>query len=130
LSSQTILFNRYNTITQKIAMNIIIPSKSEIAQYAPPSNSEIAEFAREAFERQKKHEREMTTKYGYVKPIISLLHKGVRIVAVKNRVHWSPSWKTVPDFLFDYIVFILGRDWFINEFNKPQKKRHINQCRI
>ncbi len=105
-------------------MKIIIPTKSEIAKYAPLSESEAMEFVRTTIEKQKIHEHERIKKYGYVKPIISCLHKGVRIVAVKSSVTWSASWKTVPDFLLDYIVQVLGHEWFVQESKKHKNERH------
>jgi hypothetical protein len=44
---------------------------------------------------------------------------------VKNRLHWSKSWKTFPDFLADYIKKTIGSEWGNAEIAKPESERHI-----
>lgn len=63
-------------------------------------------------------------KQGEVRPIISLDHQGYKFVAVGDRLHYSKSWKTFHDFLFDYIKKILGSEWGNFEFKKPLQQRH------
>jgi hypothetical protein len=57
-------------------------------------------------------------------PIISAEFKGYKFVAVGNRIHYSSSWKTFPDFLFDFIILKLGSDWGNAELKKPIENRH------
>lgn len=57
-------------------------------------------------------------------PIISIEHKDLRIVVVKNRVFWSKNWRTFFDFLQDYIITLLGKNWYSDELQKPSEGRH------
>jgi hypothetical protein len=61
---------------------------------------------------------------GLGNPIISAEVAGKRLVAVKNRVMYSPNWKTFQDFLFDYIKMKLGSDWGSAELRKPPNEQH------
>lgn len=61
---------------------------------------------------------------GLGKPIIAVKHKDHQIVAVKNRLHFSKSWKTFPDFLMFYIKEVLGSEWGSIEIAKPESERH------
>jgi hypothetical protein len=58
------------------------------------------------------------------KPIIAVKHEGHQIVAVKNRLYFSKSWKTFPDFLMAYIRDVLGSEWGNGEIAKPKGERH------
>jgi hypothetical protein len=69
-------------------------------------------------------ERRRIDRYGYVRPIIAATFKGYRLVAVGSTLHWSQSWKTVADFLFDYIKTTLGPEWGMAEIQKPLAERH------
>lgn len=62
--------------------------------------------------------------YGKVKPIISADLQGNKFVAVGSELHYSKKWKTVPDFLMDYIKTALGSEWGNSELAKPYEKRH------
>lgn len=61
---------------------------------------------------------------GLGKPIISTEFQGQRIVAVGNRIYYSPNWKTFHDFLREYIFMLLGRDWIEKQRTKPPINRH------
>ncbi|MBN1973316.1 MAG: SEC-C domain-containing protein [Sedimentisphaerales bacterium] len=61
---------------------------------------------------------------GKGRPIISTIFKGYRFVAVGNRFHYSKSWKTFHDFLFDYIKILFGKKWGEAEKNKDLENRH------
>jgi hypothetical protein len=63
--------------------------------------------------------------FGDVRKIIHADFQGRKIVAVGSTVHWSPSWKTFPDFLFDHIKHVLGVDWGNAELKKPFAERHV-----
>jgi SEC-C motif-containing protein len=75
----------------------------------------------EDFERRK---RDHATTYGYVRPVISTIVGDTRFVAVGSTVHWSKTWKTVPDFLSEYIKRTLGEEWGTAEIRKPLADRH------
>jgi hypothetical protein len=61
---------------------------------------------------------------GLGKAIISAEVNNRRVVAVGNRIHHSDSWKTFHDFLRDYLIRLLGPDWFKAETAKPEAQRH------
>jgi hypothetical protein len=46
------------------------------------------------------------------------------MVAVRNTIHWSPKWKTFPDFLGDYIRRIFDPACGNSEIAKPFEQRH------
>lgn len=58
------------------------------------------------------------------RPIISAMVKDFRVVAVGDEVHWSPSWKTFPDFLNYYAKHVLGGEWANEELRKPFEEQH------
>lgn len=74
---------------------------------------------REAKEFQRKEQQ------GLGKPIISTDADGTRFIAVGSEVHYSKNWRTFPDFLFDYIIIVLGSDWGNAELKKKATKRHL-----
>jgi hypothetical protein len=61
---------------------------------------------------------------GLGKPIISTEANGYRVVAVKNRLHYSDKWKTFHDFLVNYLPSVLGREWGNAQLAKPADQRH------
>lgn len=61
---------------------------------------------------------------GLGKPIIAVQHEGNQLVAVKDRLHFSKSWKTFPDFLAYYIKYVLGAEWGNAEIAKPEEDKH------
>ncbi|MEW6388340.1 MAG: SEC-C metal-binding domain-containing protein [Thermodesulfobacteriota bacterium] len=62
--------------------------------------------------------------YGETRPIIATDFKGYKFVAVGNQLHYSKTWKTFHDFLFDYIKNCLGPDWGNLELKKDVTERH------
>lgn len=58
------------------------------------------------------------------RPIISAKMKDLRVVAVGDELHWSPNWRTFPDFLNDYVKRLLGLEWGTRELGKPFEDRH------
>ena len=48
---------------------------------------------------------------GAIRPMLHVNVQGDKLVAVGGRIYASPSWKTVPDFLLDYIKHQFGRAW-------------------
>lgn len=61
---------------------------------------------------------------GLGRSIISCEHAGYRMVAVANTMHCSKQWRTFQDFLREYLIIRLGRDWFKAELAKPVAERH------
>lgn len=61
---------------------------------------------------------------GLGRAIISCEHAGYRMVAVANTMHWSKQWRTFQDFLREYLIIRLGREWFKTELAKSVAERH------
>ena len=85
--------------------------------HAPPDF--MSAFARHAADERIREEQQ-----GLGKPIIAAKLNGQQIVKVGNTVFHSPKWKTVPDFLCDYIKKILDPAWGNAELAKPFNERH------
>ncbi|MDD3182746.1 MAG: SEC-C domain-containing protein [Alphaproteobacteria bacterium] len=77
-----------------------------------------------ALERHKADELIRQQQQGLGRPIISMNMKGHKIVAAGNTLYHSPKWKTVPDFLSDYLCMVLGSEWGNSEIQKPLTARH------
>jgi hypothetical protein len=76
------------------------------------------------FEKQRIQERERLKKYGKIKPIIHARQKDLKFVAVGNQVHYSKNWKTFPDFLFEYVFRVFGKEWCVRERDKKHEDKH------
>jgi hypothetical protein len=63
-------------------------------------------------------------KYGRVRPIIHADFKGKKYVGVGSELHGSAHWRTVPDFLSDYLQRFLAGPWYQVELEKPLENRH------
>ena len=61
---------------------------------------------------------------GRGRPIVSFQANDHQIIAVRDRVFWSKTWKTFPDFLSYYVKKVLGSDWGNAEIAKPVAERH------
>lgn len=77
-----------------------------------------------ALEKSRADELIRTQQQGLGKPIIAQKFAGQQFVAVGNKLYHSPSWKTVPDFLSDYLKSTLGSEWGNSEIKKPLDERH------
>jgi hypothetical protein len=78
----------------------------------------------EKFWENQRKEAERVRQFGHGRPIISWEDHGYRIVAVGKTIKWSRKWKTVQDFLCDYIKVTIGPDWGNAELKKPFDLRH------
>lgn len=96
-------------------------SSTSMLRRAP---KELEETGRLLLERAKAAEKQRKQQQGFGRPIISAEHNGIRIVAVGKRLMWSNKWKTVPDFLGDYIRSTLTPEWGNAELAKPFEQRH------
>jgi len=76
------------------------------------------------FDKKKRDEESRQKKYGKINPIIHISSKGIRFVAVDNKLYYSSKWATFPDFLLEYIWSIFGEDWFNIEKSKTQSEQH------
>lgn len=77
-----------------------------------------------AFVQHQLREAERARKFGHVRPIISTDHQGYKFVAVGNQLHYSKSWKTFHDFLWNYIAGVVTKEWGDAELKKPFEERH------
>lgn len=83
----------------------------------------IREQAHRLFEEHKAKELQRQKQQGLGRPIISIEHKGYRLVAVGNTM-WTGKWKTFYDFLATYLIKTLGEAWGKAESKKPPAERH------
>ncbi|WP_115540330.1 YecA family protein [Xanthomonas campestris] len=60
---------------------------------------------------------------GLGRPIIAAQTAGKRIVAVGHRL-FQGAWPTFHDFLYSYILDVLGCDWFEAQTQLEHKERH------
>lgn len=58
------------------------------------------------------------------RPIVASAVSGTTVVAVGKRIYSSPKWKTFHDFLREYLVGSLGKDWSEAELRKPLDRRN------
>lgn len=62
---------------------------------------------------------------GLGRPIVSFEDaNGYRFVAVGKEIRWSKTWRTFPDFLFDYIKHVFTHEWGNAELKKPESEQH------
>ena len=77
------------------------------------------------FAQRQAAERIRRNQQGLGRPILSTQMADKRLVFVNKRIFHSSSWKTVLDFLADYIRVTLGPDWGNAEIKKPPAERHL-----
>ena len=75
-------------------------------------------------ERHRADERIREDQQGLGRPIVSFKAHNQQIVYVGNTVYQSPTWKTFPDFLCDYVKRIFDPAWGNTELAKPFSERH------
>jgi len=83
-----------------------------------------SEQIKDALREHQAKEATRVKQQGLGRPIISTEFQGHRLVAVKDKLHYSKNWKFFTDFLADYIKQILGGDWGNAELKKPFEDRH------
>lgn len=77
-----------------------------------------------ALARQQAREHQRRLMQGLGRPIISFENQGFRFVAIGKELRWSRSWRTFPDFLFDYIKYVFTPEWGNAELKKPEIEQH------
>jgi hypothetical protein len=70
------------------------------------------------FDKMKKEKLEKEKKYGEVKSIIHTYSKNKKFLAVGSNLYFSEKWKTFPDFLFEFVWRIFGKEWYDSETSK------------
>jgi hypothetical protein len=89
-----------------------------------PMPADMADRVRLAIAQHQAKEKQRQDQQGLGRPIISTELNGIRVVAVGNTVMYSAKWKTVFDFLGDYLRAKLGESWGNAELAKPLPQRH------
>ncbi len=84
----------------------------------------ISQDIKHMLEKRHAQERIREKQQGMGRPIISGKVNGYQMVAVRNKVFWSRTWKTFPDFLAEYFKRIVGSEWGNSELAKPFNERH------
>ena len=69
-------------------------------------------------------ERIREAQQGKGRGIVSFKAHDHQMVAVGNKLYYSRSWKTFPDFLSHYLKTKLGAAWGEAELKKPLANRH------
>lgn len=87
-------------------------------------NSPVPFDVRRVLESRAADERIRQTQQGLGRPIIAAKVNDHQIVAVGNRINWSKTWKTFPDFLGGFINRKFGPAWGNAEIAKPLSQRH------
>lgn len=90
---------------------------NQVASFAP-------DHIRRLFEAKRSQEMQRQRQQGLGRAIISVEHMGYRFVAVGSSLYHSKTWKSVPDFLSDYLKIILGAEWGREEISKRLEERH------
>jgi hypothetical protein len=89
-----------------------------------PHASRIRPDLEKFIKRHRANELMRKQQQGLGRPIISAEANGSRFVAIGNQIGVSKNWKTFADFLGEYIVSVLGREWGTAELAKPLEDRH------
>jgi hypothetical protein len=90
----------------------------------PASTHPLTEAMRSERLRRAAQERIRREQQELGKPIVSFNANGEQFVFVGNKLHHSPTWKTFPDFLSDYLKGVLEPGWGNAELAKPFEQRH------
>jgi hypothetical protein len=84
----------------------------------------LIEKAMTSFQEKQRKEQERIKRFGFVRPQISSVAFGQRVVVVRNRFYRSDKWMFFTDFLRDYVIDVLGIEWCKGEAAKPEAERH------
>lgn len=74
--------------------------------------------------RHEARQKEIEKQFGLGRPPISFESHGYKMVAVGPEIHWSPQWKTFPDFLMYYYKHVMGAEWGQAQLAKPRDQWH------
>jgi hypothetical protein len=89
-----------------------------------PASSFPASDPAQLLDRLRAAERIRQTQQGLGRPIVAAKLHDHQMVAVNDTVYLSPTWKTFPDFLADYMRRKLDPGWGNAEIAKPLAERH------
>lgn len=91
---------------------------------APFRDAEHERAFKQAMRKMEAERAQREKQQGLGKGIISAPFNDHRMVAVGNTVYFSKNWKTFQDFLREFLIGSLGKEWFQAESNKPDTERH------
>ena len=75
--------------------------------------------------KEQAQEQARIVEYGNIRPIIHVPdYAGNQLVVVRNRVYYSKKWNFFTDFLFDYGVWKMGKEWVEDQNTKPISGQH------
>ena len=100
------------------------PLLNQKTSYIKLSPAETSPEMKKELERHKAKELIREQQQGLGKPIIATKFKDQRVVAVGNKLFFSPKWETFPDFLSDYLKRTMGGEWGNSELKKIFADRH------
>jgi len=101
-----------------------IPMKMKSETVDPNLFGHLPPHIQQQIIEQEAKEKRWKTLYGDVRRTIEIDSQGYKMVAVGNQLHYSKTWKTFHDFLFDYIKHCLGAEWGKLELQKDYAERH------
>jgi SEC-C motif len=93
------------------------------ADRAQPTPESMAQMQLE-LARLEAREYQRRLMQGLGRPIVSFENHGFRFVAIGKELRWSRTWRTFPDFLFDYIKYVFTPEWGNAELKKPESEQH------
>ena len=76
------------------------------------------------FDQIEADERRRIARLGRVRPVIDVVAFGKRLVAVGSGIFSIEEWKTFPEFLTEYMLYVFGSGWLENERAKPAHESH------
>jgi hypothetical protein len=82
------------------------------------------ELFEQALRKAKAEEKLRKIQQGLGRPIIGVTLGDYQLVAAGDTIYHSKKWKTFPDFLFDYMGYVLGNEWCAAELKKPEEQTH------
>jgi hypothetical protein len=94
-------------------------------KFEPPSLDEINEI-QTYFASQRAADLQWIKRYGCIRPFVSTDFAGRKFVAGGSRMYHSGErpWNYVTDFLMDYLPLLFGKEWWMNEFRRPEADQH------
>ncbi len=103
--------------SQKKFKHCCLPKRQAIPEH-------VIQHARQEFKKHNLKQKIRDQRFGKVRPIIHADFQGHKFIAVGNQLHASKSWKTMTDFLYDYLKIAFGKEWWLEEAKKAEEERH------
>jgi hypothetical protein len=91
----------------------------------------VMQQVQKIFDEHQRAEADRLRHFGAVLPVIASRSFGRQTVGAGNKIFASTRWKGFLDFLWEYVPFIFGNDWYKSESGKPEAERHpVMQWRL